>query len=161
MSIPIVFIYLTIPTKYRTWLVPSKGSFTLSDGNGNGNFIFFPSWMGLMESNGGCSHGGGVNGNGNDVVMEWVGYPFCSGSGNGNIYVLGCCHCHCRWCPPIWTLTTENKVTVAVAVTQCERTLRAHSHCKGNGIIFIILMSSWNGFWTQLWRQQQWKKWVS
>ena len=69
--------------------------------------------------------GGGDNGNGNDVIMEWVGYPFCSGNGNGNIYVLGCCHCHCHWCPPVWTLTTENKVAVAVDAPQCERALNS------------------------------------
>ena len=53
-----------------------KGSFTLSDGNGNGKIIFFPSCMGCVESNGGVHTGGGSNGNGNGIVMEWVGYPF-------------------------------------------------------------------------------------
>ena len=35
----------------------------------------------------GVHTGGGINGNGNDVVMEWVGYPFCSGNSNGNICI--------------------------------------------------------------------------
>ena len=27
---------------------------------------------------------GGGNAKGNDVIVEWVGHPFCSGNGNGN-----------------------------------------------------------------------------
>ena len=32
--------------------------------------------------------------------------------------------------PPVWTLTTENKVAVAVAVTQCEWTFSWSCHCR-------------------------------
>ena len=43
--------------------------------------------MDLMESNGGVHTGGGDNGNSNGVVIEWVGYPFCSSNGNGKEWV--------------------------------------------------------------------------
>ena len=42
--------------------------------------------------------------------------------------------------------------------SQCERAftrVRARSHCYGNGIIFIILVSSCNEFCTQLSRKRQ------
>ena len=57
----------------------SKGSFTLSGGNGNGIVVDrLPS----MQGEG--SHGGNSIDNGNGVVMEWVVYPFGNGNGNGN-----------------------------------------------------------------------------
>ena len=40
-------------------------------------------------------------------------------------------------------------------------TIRVRLHCNGNSKFFIILISSWNGFYAQLWWQQQWKIWVS
>ena len=59
------------------------------------------------------------------------------------LYVLGCCHCHCCWCPPIWTLTTENKVAVAVDAPQCEWALRyqAKENYKSQPNQEIILIS--------------------
>ena len=49
---------------------PTEGSFTLSDGNGNGKFIIFPSWMGCMQTNGGVHMVTGGNGNGKSVIIE-------------------------------------------------------------------------------------------
>ena len=67
----------------------------------------FPFMNGSNGIQWGCSHWGGINGNGkSDVdgnIMEWVGYPFATATamakanwGGVNIYVHCCCHCRCR-----------------------------------------------------------------
>ena len=53
---------------------------------------------------------------------------------------------------------TESKYYLHVSASSLcciSWTLRARSHCDDSSGIFIILMSSWNGFCTQLWWQRQ------
>ena len=62
------------------------------------------------------------NGNGNGIIMEWVGYPFCDSNGNGikNTHVIDF-----AIAVAIATDTPQlnsHDDAVAVAITQCERT---------------------------------------
>ena len=119
--------------------IEGQGSFTLLDDNGNGKFIFFPSWMDLMESNRGV-HTGGRQWQRCRQGVGWV--PILQRQWQlkrmGLMQLNGSVHTEGRWqwqpictwmflavaapSPSVWTLMTENKFSVAVVVTQYERT---------------------------------------
>ena len=55
----------------------------------------------------GCSHWGGSNGNGNGVVMEWVGYPFVMAMATATHLIALHCILPLPLPPlPIWTVAT-------------------------------------------------------
>ena len=97
----------------------------MSDGNGNGKLLH--EWV-VWNPMGGVHTGGGSNSNDNGIIMEWVGYPFVTATakanwGGVNIYMY-------RMMPlplpsPLMppSVNTCND-SVAVAVTQCERTFK-------------------------------------
>ena len=69
---------------------------------------------------------GGGNGNGksdiNSNVLEWVGYPFVTATATASYLIpLHVAIAVTTDTPPMWTVTTANKVAVAVAAPQCER----------------------------------------
>ena len=70
--------------------------------------------------------------------------------------------CHC------WTLMMKNKFSVAIVVTQCEQTFKAHSNWDGNGngkLFFLFAMNGLCGIkwgcshgdrWQWQWQQHCW-----
>ena len=74
--------------------MPYKSPFTLSDGNGKGNFVFFPSWMGWIISSGGVHIAVAMA-----KMLPWIGLM----QTNGSVHM--------------------GTNTVTVAATQCEQGL--------------------------------------